>query len=387
MKRIYFDSYRTTKLDSDIFNIMKPYFEDNFYLPASFTSWGTEAAEIIDQSKQNILNAFKLTKGDLIFTNGATMANNLAVHGVLRDLNYQDSHIITSKIIHPSILKVYEYYRKKGVKVTFLNVDQDGFIDIQELKNKLNKDTRLVSVDYVNHTIGTIQKIKEISEIIKNYNENIKILVDATLAINSIKIDMEYLNIDFLTFSGHKIYGPKGSGALIYKNTNGFKPIIFGAAETSAYFPGADNIPSIVGLSQAIMKATKNIDEYVLKTSKIQKYIVDRIENEISDVVLNGPKVQRAPDNINYSFRFVEGESIMMFLDFENIVIATGSACASSDLKVNYILSSIGRDHELAHGSLRITLGKYNTLEEAEIFIDKLKPIVERLRKQSTIRR
>jgi cysteine desulfurase len=387
MKRIYLDHYRTTPLDKDIFDVMKPYFEDKFYLPASFTSWGTETAEIIENAKEMVLKSFNAEKYDLFFTNGATLANNLAIHGVLRDADYKNSHIITSEIAHPSILKVYEYYRKKGVKVTYLKVDEKGFIDTDSLRNELNKDTKIVSICYVNHTIGTIQNVKEISKIVKEYNEKIKILVDATLAINSIKIDFKELNIDFLSLSGHKIYGPKGSGALLYKSTNNFKPIIFGAVETSVFSPGADNIPAIVGLSKAVKKSVKNIEKYSSETRKIQKYIMDRIENEISDTVLNGPLENRAPDNVNYSFRFIEGESIMMFLDFENIVIATGSACASSDLKVNYILSAIGRNHELAHGSLRITLGKYNTLEEAKIFIDTLKPIVNRLRSQSTIRR
>ncbi len=387
MKKIYLDNYRTTKLDNDIFDLMKPYLTEDFYLPASFTSCGTHIAEIIEESKNRILNSLKIKNKKLIFTNSGTMANNIAIHGTLRDVELSSTHIITSKISHPSILNVYEFYRKRGAKTTFLNVDDKGHIDLDELKHSLTPQTKLLSITYVNHTIGTIQDIANISTIVKNYNDKIKILVDITLAINSITLQLNSINADFFSLSGHKIYGPKGSGALIVKENSGFKPILFGAVETSPFFPGGDNIAAIVGISHAVKKAVENSTHYSNKLNNLQKHLMYRIENEIDDVLLNGPKDSRVVDNINYSFRFIEGESIMMFLDFENIIIATGSACASSDLKVNYILSAIGRNHELAHGSLRITPGKETTKEEIDIFVDKLKPIIKRLRDQSSIRR
>jgi cysteine desulfurase len=387
MKKIYFDHYRTTKIDNEVFRAMKPYMEEKFYLPESFTSSGTEIAEIIDNSETSILNSLGLKNGNVIFTGSGTMANNLVIHGILRDSDPNESMIISSKISHPSILRTYDFYSKKKYKVKLIGTDGEGYWNLEELKNSLNPKVKLVSITYVNHTIGTVQKLQEIASVVKNYNENIKILVDGSLAVNSLKIDLEKINIDYFTVSGHKIYGPKGVGAIIAKKLNGLKPVLFGSVSSSAFTPGAENIPGIVGISAAIKKATENSSEYREKVEKLRDYMMKKLEENIDNIILNGPKKHRVADNVNYSFRFVEGESVMMFLDFENIVVATGSACASSDLKVNYILSAIGRDHELSHGSLRITLGKENTKEEIDTFIEKLVPIVERLRKQSTIRR
>ena len=387
-ERIYLDHYRTTPLREEIFEKMKPYYSNRFWLPASFTSTGTEISEVIEESKNKILEAFGLNKGDVIFTSGGTLANNLVIHGLLRDVDLNHTHLITSKVDHLSILKPYEYYRKKGARVSFLNTDEDGYVALDELKASLNEETKLVAITYVNHTIGTIQKVKEIAEIVKDYNEKIRILVDGCEAINSVKIDLSQLNIDFLTLSGHKIYGPKGTGAVIAKNTSVLKPMIFGFVETSPHTPGAENVPGIVGISEAVKLAVESRERYVKHCSDIQHYLVDKMEKNIPDIVLNGPKFgERAVDNINYSIRYVEGESVTLFLDFEGIVVATGSACASSDLKVNYILSAIGRTHELAHGSIRLTLGWDNTKEQVDIFVEKLVPIVERLRRQSTINR
>ncbi|MCD6237812.1 MAG: cysteine desulfurase [Thermotogae bacterium] len=385
---IYLDHYRTTPLKEEIFEKMKPYFNEHFWLPASFTSTGTEISEVIERSKKAILNAFGLRKGNVIFTSGGTLANNLVIHGLLRDADLQHTHLIASKVDHLSILKPYGYYKKKGTKVTLLNTDENGYVALDELRASLTRDTRLVAITYVNHTIGTVQNVKEIIDIVKNYNDKIMVLVDGCEAVNSVKIDLSQLDIDFLTLSGHKIYGPKGTGAVIARDAKNLKPVIFGFVETSPYTPGAENIPGIVGISESVKFAVENRERYVKHCSDIQHYLVDKMEKNISDIVLNGPKIgERAVDNVNYSIRYIEGESITLFLDFEDIVVATGSACASSDLKVNYILSAIGRDHEMAHGSIRLTLGWDNTKKQIDVFIDKLIPIVERLRKQSTINR
>jgi cysteine desulfurase len=238
----------------------------------------------------------------------------------------------------------------------------------------------------VNHTIGTIQKYGELKKIIREANPKTLIHLDITIAVMTQKIDFKELDADFLTLSGHKIYGPKGIGLIVAKKPVKMKPVLFGTVVTSPYSPGADNVPGIVGLSYTVEDAVNKREAHNAKMKELQKYLMQQIEEKIDKVELNGPVDERASDNINYSFRHIEGESIMMFLDFDSIVVATGSACASSDLKVNYILSAIGRDHEMAHGSLRITLGRDTTKEDLDVFIEALIPIVERLRAQSTIK-
>ncbi|MCD6419565.1 MAG: cysteine desulfurase [Synergistetes bacterium] len=386
--KVYLDHYRTTPVHEEVYQRMQPYFKEKFWLPAPFVSTGTEIGEMIEEAKGEILKSFNLKRGEILFTPGGTYANNMVIHGVLRDAEPESTRIITSEVCHISILNTYMYYKKKGIDVVFLKVDNEGYIDIEELKSQLTPHTKLVSITHVNHTIGTIQPVEEIIKTVKEYNENIAILLDSATAINSIPIDLSRLNVDFLTASGHKIYGPKGIGIIVARDTKKLKPIIFGNVDTSPYTPGADNIPGIVGIKEAIKLATVRREEYVKHTSELQKYLAERMEKEIPDIVLNGPPVgERAVDNINYSIRYVEGESVTLFLDFENIVVATGSACASSNLKVNYVLSAIGREHELAHGSLRITLGWDNSKDEIDTFVETLKPIVERLRSQSTLTR
>lgn len=387
MNLIYLDNYRTTPVSDFVNERINEYNKENFFLPVSFTSKGTEAAENIEEAKNKIMNCFGCSGGEVVFTMGGTHANNLVISGLLRDEDLSDTEIVTSVIDHPSIVNVYEYYRKKGAKVHFVKVDGQGYIREDILAEKINEKTRLLSVTLVNHTIGTVQKIKKVIEIARNRNSKIKILLDACTAVNSIEINMDELGIDFLTFSGHKIYGPRGIGAIVSHKGVTFKPTIFGTVTTSTLMPGADNIPGILSLADALEKAVENRKSYVSHTMALQKKLIEFIDNNIPDAIINGPKYgERATDNVNYSFRFIEGESIMMFLDFENIIVATGSACASSDLKVNYILSAIGRDHELSHGSLRMTLGWLNDEKQIEKFCNELKPIVERLRNQSTIK-
>jgi len=385
-ERIYLDHYRTTPMHEEVYQKMQPYFKERFWLPAPFISTGTEIGELIEGAKEEILRIFNLKRGDVLFTPSGTYANNMVIQGVLRDADLKSTRIIASEVCHISILNTYSYFRKKGADVVFLKVNSEGYIDLDDLKRHLTPETKLVSLTHVNHTIGTIQPVEEIIKMIKEVNEEITVLLDSAIAINSIKINLSETNADFLTLSGHKIYGPKGIGIVVLKDTKKLKPIVFGNIDTSPYTPGADNIPGIVGITEAIKIATARRDTYVKHTSELQAHLVKRIEEEIPDIMLNGPKVgERAVDNINYSIRYIEGESVTLFLDFENIVVATGSACASSDLKVNYVLSAIGREHELAHGSLRITLGWDNSKEEIDRFIETLKPIVERLRSQSTL--
>jgi cysteine desulfurase len=385
-KIIYLDYYRTTKRSEFVTEKMKPYTEENFYLPVSFTQMGTDIAEAIENSVERIKKAFNASKAEIIFTSGGTAANNMVIQGVLRDAEPENTSIVTSVIDHPSINNVFDFYKKRGLEVKKIKVDNEGFWNQEQLKESLSEKTKLVSITLVNHTIGTIQKYDELKTIIKEKSPGALIHLDITTAILTREIDFETLGADFLTLSGHKIYGPKGSGLVIAKKPVKMKPTLFGTVVTSPFAPGADNIPGIVGISYAVEQAVEQREEHDKKMKKLQKILMEKIEKNIEKIELNGPVEERASDNVNYSFRHIEGESIMMFLDFEGIIVATGSACASSDLKVNYILSAIGRDHEMAHGSLRVTLGRETTEEDLDIFVQTLIPIVERLRAQSTIR-
>jgi len=386
LKEIYYDHYRTTPVSDKVFKRMLPFFSEKFYLPVSFSSPGTEIAEEIENAKQSILKNLNAENGDIIFTGSGTIANNTVIHGILRDFQIGENAVSTI-IDHPSIINTLEYYKKKGLNLTLLKVDEEGMIDLDKLKNTVDEKTAFAAFTMVNHTIGTIQDIEKISAVIREKNPRTKILVDISVALNSQEIDLKKLNADFLSFSGHKIYGPKGTGAVVSKGNFTLKPFIFGSVQTSPYAPGGENLPGIVGIASALDIAVKRRKEYYEKTLMIKNELISQIEQKIPDSVLNGHRVHSAPDNINFSFRFVEGESIMMFLDFEKIVVATGSACASSDLKVNYILSAIGRDHEMSHGSIRITTGWDNDVGEVEYFTKTLKEVVERLRAQSTLRR
>jgi cysteine desulfurase len=385
-KIIYLDNYRTTKTSDYVIKKMKPYMEENFYLPVSFTHMGTDIAEAIDESTERIKKAFNALDAEIIYTGSGTQANNMVIQGVMRDEQPEEASMITSVIDHPSINNVFDFYRKKGFQVRKIKVDEYGFWRTDQLKEAINEKTKLVSITLVNHTIGTIQKYGELKKIIREANPKTLIHLDITTAVMTQKIDFKELDADFLTLSGHKIYGPKGIGLIVAKKPVKMKPVLFGTVVTSPYSPGADNVPGIVGLSYAVEDAVNKREAHNAKMKELQKYLMQQIEEKIDKVELNGPVDERASDNNNYSFRHIEGESIMMFLDFDSIVVATGSACASSDLKVNYILSAIGRDHEMAHGSLRITLGRDTTKEDLDVFIEALIPIVERLRAQSTIK-
>ncbi len=385
-KIIYLDNYRTTKISEYVREKMKPYMDENFYLPVSFTQMGTVIAEAVEEATERIKGVLNAPDAEIIYTGSGTQANNMVIQGIMRDYQPEEAGLITSVIDHPSINNVFDFYKKRGFQVRKIKVDDYGFWKIDQLKEAINEKTKLVSITLVNHTIGTIQKYEELKKNIQEENPNTLIHLDISMAVMTQEIDFKKLDADFLTLSGHKIYGPKGIGLIVSKRPVKMKPVLFGTVVTSPFSPGADNVPAIVGLSYALEDAVKNQKEHNDKMKELQQYLMKQIEEKVDKVELNGPVDERAADNINYSFRHIEGESIMMFLDFDSIVVATGSACASSDLKVNYILSAIGRDHEMAHGSLRITLGRETTKEELDVFIDKLIPIVERLRAQSTIK-
>ena len=370
---------------------MAPFFRDDFFLPEPFTKRGTKAEEIIEQANRTLLDTFHLKTGEVMYTSGGTAANNIVISGVLRDVEPSQAHAVCAVIDHPSIVHTYEYYRKKGVSVTFLKVDDDGWIDPEELRWSIQPKTLLVSFTHVNHTIGVIQPLEQLLPIIKERNPNTRIHIDAAVSLNAMDLDLTKLPIDFLTFSGHKIYGPKGIGAVVFRNNGLLKPTLFGSVTTSPFTPGAENIPGIVGLAEALRLAAEKRATYRLKTRRLQERAINLIESDIPDVVLNGPKptsfgnldaipTQRAVDNINFSFRYVEGESITLQLDMRGFAVSTGSACFSKSLEASHVIMGIGGDHERAHGSVRFTFGRYNVMEDADRIIDNIAEVVAQLR-------
>ncbi|HFC36376.1 MAG TPA: cysteine desulfurase [Candidatus Moranbacteria bacterium] len=398
-KKIYLDYVATTPVDRKVFEKMTPYFSEKFGNPSSVHTLGQEAMSAVDKARENVANFLRSKNSEVVFTSGATESNNFAIKGIVRKY-YADfgqeapkPHIITSAFEHHSVLHTCEELKKEGlIELDLLPVKENGIVDVEKLKSLIRDNTLLISIMYVNNEIGTIQPIAEIGEMIANQNElrasdklkKIFFHTDAVQAINYLNCDVEYLGVDLLSFSGHKIYGPKGVGVLFVKKGTRIKRIQDGGEQEYKMRAGTYNVPSIVGLGEAI----KNIgnSEYLQRNKKIKElrdYLIDRILKEIPNSYLNGDKEKRTPNNANFRFDNIEGEGLLLSLDMEGIFASTGSACSSGSLDPSHVLLALGLKHEQAHGSLRLTLGKNTTKEEIDFTVEKIKEIVERLRKIS----
>ncbi|MDD3498470.1 MAG: cysteine desulfurase family protein [Candidatus Moranbacteria bacterium] len=394
-KKIYLDHAATTSLDKRVFRAMEPYFREKFGNPSSVHSFGQEAMFAIEKSRKEVARFLNCSDSEIIFTSGATESNNLAVRGVIEKYweemgkNAPIPHIITSAIEHHCVLDTAISIKKMGlVELSILPVHKnEGIVAIEDLKGKIKDNTILVSIMYVNNEIGTVQPIEEIGEFIKEINKERKNKImfhtDAVQAVNYFDCNTKKLNTDMLSFSGHKIYGPKGAGVLFIKKGTPLKPIQFGGGQEYRIRPGTQNVPAIVGIGKAVEMIGGEKSEVKNRIKKLRDYLVNKVLKEIPDSYLNGSKEKRSPNNANFRFDNVEGEGLLIYLDMEGISASTGSACSSGSLEPSHVLLALGIKHEQAHGSLRITLGKNNTKEELDIFIKKLKKTVERLRKIS----
>ncbi len=380
---IYLDHAATTATRPEVVDAMIPYFTENFGNPSSVYGFSNASKEAIANSREIIAKSLNADTKDIYFTAGGSESDNWALKETARVYKTKGKHIITSAIEHHAILHTCEFLEKEGFEVTYVGVDENGIIKLDELKKAIRTDTILISVMFANNEIGTIQPIKEIGEIARAHG--ILFHTDAVQAYGQIPIDVDELNIDMLSASGHKLNGPKGIGFLYIRKGIKIRNLIHGGGQERARRAGTENVPGIAGLGKAVEIAFDTMTERTAKEIELRDYLIDRILSEIPYTRLNGDRAKRLPNNANFSFQFIEGESLLIMLDMAGICGSSGSACTSGSLDPSHVLLGIGLPHEIAHGSLRLTLGDENTKEEMDYVIDKLKEIVQRLRDMSPL--
>ncbi|WP_460294506.1 cysteine desulfurase NifS [Clostridium tertium] len=383
MKNVYMDYAATTYVKPEVLEEMMPFFTEKYGNPSSFYGISRETKMAIDKSRSRVSKALNCDPNEIYFTGGGSEADNWAIKGIASAHRKKGNHIITTKIEHHAVLHTCEYLEKNGFEVTYLNVDKEGFIDLEELKNAITDKTILVSIMFANNEIGTIQPVKEIGEICRE--RKVLFHTDAVQAIGNIPVDVKEMNIDLLSLAGHKVYGPKGIGALYIRKGVRIDNLIHGGGQERARRAGTENTASIVGLGKAIELATESLEEHNKKITKLRDRLIDGLL-KVPHTRLNGPRGEkRLPGNANITFEFIEGESILLSLDFEGVCASSGSACTSGSLDPSHVLLAIGLPHELAHGSLRLTLGDGSTDEDVDYVLEVIPPIIERLRNMSPL--
>lgn len=383
MKTVYFDNAATTKLDEKVLESMMPYFGENYGNASSIYKLARDARKAVEESREKIAKIINCKPSEIYFTAGGSESDNTAIKGIARNYKNKGNHIITSKIEHPAVLDSCKELENEGFEVSYISVDENGIINLEELKRAIRPTTILITVMFANNEIGTVEPIKEIGEIAKE--NNIYFHTDAVQAMGSLKIDVKELNIDSLSMSSHKFYGPKGVGALYVRDGVGFKKYISGGHQEKNKRAGTENVPGIVGMASALELAYSEVDEHNAKIKELRDYYEKEIEEKIPYIKMNGDREKRLPGNSNISFRFIEGEGLLLNLDLKGICASSGSACTSGSLDPSHVLLAIGLPHEIAHGSLRISIGKYNTKKEVDYLIEQLVEIVNRLREMSPL--
>ncbi|MBU5440202.1 cysteine desulfurase NifS [Tissierella sp. MSJ-40] len=382
-KYIYMDNAATTPVKKEVLEEMLPYFSEKYGNPSSIYSLGSASKNVIEVARDKVAKTIGADKKEIFFTGGGSEADNWAIKGIAFANKSKGNHIITSKIEHHGILHTCEYLEKQGFEVTYLDVDEYGVVDLEQLKNSITDKTILISIMFANNEIGTIQPIEEIGKIAKE--KKVYFHTDAVQAIGNIRIDVKKLNIDLLSMSAHKFYGPKGIGALYIRQGVKIDPLISGGGQERNRRAGTENVPGIVGMGKAIELAYENFEEHNIKLLNLRERLIKKVMENIDYVRLNGHSTNRLPGNVNLCFRFIEGESLLLSLDMEGIAGSSGSACTSGTLDPSHVLLSIGLPHEIAHGSLRLTLGDFNSEEEVDYVVEKLIEIVNRLRLMSPL--
>lgn len=382
-KFIYLDNAATTKVAEEVVQEMLPYFTKYYGNPSSIYTFAGEAGKAVENSREVIATAIGAKKEEIYFTAGGSESDNWALVGTAEAYKEKGRHIITTTIEHHAILHTCQYLEKKGYEITYINVDEDGVIELDELRAAIRPDTILISVMAANNEIGTIEPLKEIGKITKE--NNILFHTDAVQAFAHIPINVDEMNIDMLSASGHKINGPKGIGFMYIRKGVKIGSFINGGAQERNKRAGTHNVPGIVGIGKATEISLNNQEEKIKKQTELRDYLINRVLEEIPYTRLNGHKTDRLPNNANFCFRFIEGESLLILLDQNGICGSSGSACTSGSLDPSHVLLAIGLPHEIAHGSLRLTLSEETTKEEIDYTVDKLKVIVERLRSMSPL--
>lgn len=382
-KLIYLDNAATTSVKPEVFEKMKPYFMENYSNPSSVYSFAQESKKAVDDARDQIASLLGAKSNEIYFTGGGSESDNWALKSTAEAYKSKGNHIITSKIEHHAILHTCEYLEKHGYEVTYLDVDENGFIDLKELEAAIRPTTILISIMFANNEIGTIEPIKEIGEIAKKHG--VLFHTDAVQAFGHVPINVDEMNIDMLSASGHKFHGPKGIGFMYLKNGIKLGPLVHGGSQERARRAGTSNTPGIIGMAEAARLAHESMKENTEKEITVRNHLIKRISEEFEYIKFNGDAEKRLPNNVNFCFRFVEGESLLIMLDQKGICASSGSACTSGSLDPSHVLLAIGLPHEIAHGSLRLTLSEDTTIEDADYVVDELKKIVDRLRSMSPL--
>lgn len=380
---IYLDNAATTRTAPEVVEAMLPYFTENYGNPSSVYSFAAANKDVITRQREIIADAIGAKGNEIYFTAGGSESDNWALKATAEAYSNKGKHIITTKIEHHAILHTCEYLENMGYEVTYLDVDENGIVKPEELKKAIRPDTILISIMYANNEIGSIEPIKEIGEIA--HEHGILFHTDAVQAFCQVPIDVNACHIDMLSASGHKLNGPKGIGFLYIRTGVKIRSFVHGGAQERKRRAGTENVTGIVGLGKAVERAIGSLEERTAKEKELRDYLIKRIENEIPYCRLNGHREKRLPNNVNISFRFVEGESLLIMLDMKGICASSGSACTSGSLDPSHVLLAIGLPHEIAHGSLRMTLGEDTTKEDLDYVVDSLKGIVENLRGMSPL--
>jgi len=382
-KLIYLDNAATTAVRPEVVEAMIPYFTEEYGNPSSIYDLGARNKSVLTNARATIAKSIGAPSADIYFTGSGSEADNWALIAAAEAYLGKGNHIITSKIEHHAILHTCEYLEKRGFEITYIDVDENGIIKLDQLKKAIRPTTILISIMYANNEIGTIQPIKEIGELAKA--EQILFHTDAVQAYCQIPINVDELNIDMLSASAHKLNGPKGVGFLYIRKGVKIRSFIHGGAQERKRRAGTENVPGIIGFAKAVEIAMNTMKERTNHETQLRDAMIRRIYKEIPYVRLNGSKQKRLPNNINFSFQFIEGESLLIMLDMAGICASSGSACTSGSLDPSHVLLAIGLPHEIAHGSLRLTLSEKNTMEEIDFVIGKIKEIVQQLRAMSPL--
>lgn len=378
MENVYFDNSATTKIDEDVLKEMMPYLRENYGNASSIYKLGRISKKAIEESREKIAKSINANPEDIYFTAGGSESDNTIIKGVAYFNKSKGNHIITSKIEHPAVLETCKQLEQEGFEVTYINVNNNGIIDLEELKKSITENTILISIMFANNEIGTIQPIKEIGEIARKHK--IVFHTDAVQAIGSVPIDVKELNIDSLSMSAHKFYGPKGIGALYVKNGIKFRKLIAGGHQEKDKRAGTENVAGIVGMGKAIEIATNNIEKHNEIIQRLRDYYISELEKNIQNIKINGDLEKRLPGNANISFESIKGDSLLFNLDLKGICASSGSACTSGSIDPSHVLKAINVPEKFLNNSLRISIGKYNTKEEVDYLIKNLTEIVNRLR-------
>src|SRR3989338_2779344 len=389
MKRIYLDYAATTPTHSDVFAAMEPYFGEKFGNPSSIHSFGRETRSAVEKVREQVAALISAKPEEIVFTSGGTESNNFALNGIAEINKTKGNHLITSRIEHPAVLEPCQHLEKQGFVVTYLPVDKDGLINSDDVKKAITDKTILVSIMMANNEIGVIEPIEEINRVIKDklekQGQKIYFHVDAVQAFGAIPIDVNKLGMDLLSCSGHKLYGPKGVGALYIRKGTRIAAFMRGGHQEKNRRASTENVPGLVGFGKACELALRELDSRVEHLTGLRDKLIKGLLDKIPETQLNGHPTRRLPNNVNVSVRYIEGESMLLNLDMEGIAASTGSACTSGTLDPSHVLLAIGLPHEIAHGSVRFTLGRLTTQEDIDHVLDVFPKIVEKLRAMSPL--